>query len=79
MAYLMVLHGSLVDNLDSALQSARRHRNKALYADTIDYWNALLGHSRGLLDVTPNADTARRLIACLEVELADRAAAVRAT
>ncbi len=73
----MQLHGSLVDNLESALQSARRHRGKPIYADTIGYWTNLLGFSRDCLDVTPNPDGARRLIASLEAELAERAGAPR--
>ncbi len=71
-AYFMLLHGNIIDNLEAALQSARRHRGKPLYADTVTYWNALLGHSREFLDLTPNPDAARRVMACLEVEIADR-------
>ena len=69
----MKLHGTLVENLESALQSARRHRGKPLYADTLTYWIDLLEHSRASVDVTPHADTVRRLIEALETELADRA------
>jgi hypothetical protein len=69
----MKLHGTIVENLESALQSARRHRGKPLYADTVTYWIDLLGYSRASLDMTPHPDTVRRLIAALEIELADRA------
>jgi hypothetical protein len=69
----MILHGSLTDNLDSALKSAQRHRGKAVYSDTVAYWNALLGHAREALNLAPQEDKAWRLVACLEVELTDRA------
>ena len=68
----MKLHGTIVENLESALQSARRHRGKPLYSDTVAYWIDLVNHSRASLDVTPHADSVRRLIAALEIELAER-------
>lgn len=69
----MKLHGTIVENLESALQSARRHRGKPLYAETVTYWSDLLDHARSSLDTTPHPDTVRQLIGALEVELADRA------
>ena len=56
--HMMVLHGTLIDNLEAALKSARRYRGKSVYSDTINHWNALLEHSRGMLDVAPDPDAA---------------------
>jgi len=72
----MNLHGTLVANLQSALDSARRYRGKPLYSDTLSYWIDLLGHARHALASEPEVEAARRLIGLLEIELAERAGAV---
>lgn len=70
----MNLHGTLLANLQSALDSARRYRGKPLYRDTLSYWVDLLGHARHAVDADPDAEAVRRLIGLLEIELAERAA-----
>jgi hypothetical protein len=71
----MELHGSLIDNLDAALASARRLRGHPVYKDTLSYWDELLQQARrarqdpsctqpGVLDAA---------IAKMEIELAERA------
>ena len=70
----MNLHGTLLANLQSALDSARRYRGKPLYRDTLSYWIDLVGHARHAADAEPDAEAVRRLIGLLEIELADRAA-----
>jgi hypothetical protein len=42
----MDLHGSLRDNLQAALKSVSRHRNRTIHKDTRDYWNCLLQHAQ---------------------------------
>jgi hypothetical protein len=45
----MELHGSLANNLTSAVQSARRLRGHPVHADTIRHWTDLLHHARRAL------------------------------
>ena len=42
----MELHGSIEDNLRSAVRSAERLRGHPVHADTLDFWRGLLAHAR---------------------------------
>ena len=70
----MKLHGSIADNLDTAIVSARRLRGHPVYKDTLAYWNELLHEARR---VRQDPECARptlldAAIAKLEAELAER-------
>lgn len=68
----MELHGKLVTNLEAAVDSARRHRGKRVYTDTLRHWADLVVEARKVLDAVVDADSAavRRLADALEAELA---------
>jgi hypothetical protein len=68
----MELHGSVANNLTSAVRSARRLRGHPIHQDTIDHWKSLLDHARREL-AKGSAEPTRLLIVELENELADRA------
>ena len=68
----MELHGSIVNNLASAVQSARRLSSHPVHADTLGHWAELLRHARRELATSPN-EVAQALILDLERVLADRA------
>ena len=76
----MNLHGSIADNLASAVTSSRRLRGQAVYEDTVAYWRDLLAEARRALATgrCPQPDMLETAIARLESELSDRFAAVRA-
>lgn len=38
----MKLHGTMIENLRSAVASAERLRGRPVYSDTIQFWRALL-------------------------------------
>jgi hypothetical protein len=42
----MELHGSIANNLASALKSARRLRGRPVHADTLAHWAELVRHAR---------------------------------
>ena len=67
----MELHGSIVNNLTSAIQSARRLRGHPVHADTVDHWSELLAHSRQAL-ANDSTEPIQALMVDLENELADR-------
>ncbi len=46
---MMNLHGSLVENLEAALESTRRLRGQRVYSDTIQFWSDLLETARRVL------------------------------
>jgi hypothetical protein len=69
----MELHGSIANNLTSAVQSARRLRGHPVHADTLDHWRDLLNHARQEL-ANGSTEPIQALIVELENELADRAA-----
>lgn len=70
----MQLAGSLVSNLEGAVDSARRHRGQLVYSDTLQHWWALVREARKVLGTLIDADTAatRRLSDALEAELSAR-------
>ncbi len=67
----MELHGSLTQNLTSAVRSARRLKGHPIHADTIDHWTELLSQARRELAGGSIAPI-QNLIVELENELADR-------
>lgn len=69
----MELHGSIVNNLTSAIQSARRLRDHPVHSDTLDHWSNLLAHARQAL-AKGSMEPIEALIVELENELADRLA-----
>ncbi len=44
----MDLHGSLAENLQAAVRSAKRHRNHPVHAETVKFWVDLVQHARSL-------------------------------
>jgi hypothetical protein len=69
----MELHGSIVNNLASAIKSARRLRGHPVHSDTLDHWSELLAHARQAL-AEGSAEPIQTLVLELENELADRTA-----
>jgi len=69
----MELHGSIVNNLTSAVQSARRLRGEPVHADTVDHCADLLDHARREL-ADGSSEPIQPLIVELEKELAERVA-----
>ena len=69
----MEIHGSVTNNLTSAVQSARRLRSHAVHADTLAHWQDLLKHARGEL-TNGSTEPLEPLILELANELADRTA-----
>jgi len=69
----MDLHGTIANNLTSAVQSARRLKGHPVHADTLSHWADLIHHARRQL-ATGSTEAILTLILELEEELADRAA-----
>ena len=69
----MDLHGSITNNLASAVQSARRLKGHPVHADTLGHWADLIHHARREL-AAGSTEAILTLILELEEELADRAA-----
>jgi hypothetical protein len=67
----MEIHGSITNNLTSAVQSARRLRGHPVHADTLGHWSDLLDHARHQLAIG-STEPIQALILELEHELADR-------
>ena len=67
----MELHGSIANNLTSAVQSARRLKGHPIHADTLGHWRDLLDDARREL-VKDSTEPLQALILELENELADR-------
>jgi hypothetical protein len=67
----MELHGSLANNLTSALQSAGRLKDHPVHTDTLAHWSALLRHTRREL-AGGSEEPILTLVVELEKELADR-------
>ena len=68
----MDLHGSIANNLTSAVQSARRLKGHPVHADTLGHWADLIHHARREM-AAGSTDAILTLILELEKELADRA------
>ena len=69
----MELHGSIVNNLTSAVRSARRLSGHPVHADTIGHWADILRHARRE-QADGSTEPVQSLILELEKELADRTA-----
>ena len=69
----MKLHGSVANNLSSAVQSARRLRGHVVHEDTLAHWRDLLEHARTEL-ANGSSEPLEPLILELTDELADRIA-----
>ena len=68
----MELHGTIANNLTSAVQSARRLRGHPVHSDTLEHWSGLVTHARQAL-AQGSTEPIHTLIADLENEMADRA------
>ncbi|HEY5711718.1 MAG TPA: hypothetical protein VIT38_07470 [Allosphingosinicella sp.] len=70
----MKLHGSVEDNLNAAVRSARRLRGQPIYPDTLCYWGELLDHARRdrPSEYPGENQLVGRLIIELEAEMAGR-------
>lgn len=70
----MKLHGSIIDNLNDALASARRLRGRPVYQDTLTYWRDLVQEARRLRQdpACTQSEAIGAAIASLEGELAER-------
>lgn len=68
----MELAGTLAENLEAAIVSARRLRGHRVHSDTVKFWHELLDHARlkARRSVLPDAEDIYRLIAELQSELA---------
>jgi hypothetical protein len=68
------LHGSLVSNLEAAIDSAIRHRGKRLYPDTVQHWRGLAQYAEHVLSTgdVPDSAAIRRLAERLTAELAPK-------
>jgi hypothetical protein len=70
----MELHGSLVENLESAFTSARRLRGHPVYKDTLNYWAELVQVARRARQDPScvQSDALAAAIVKMEIELAER-------
>ena len=70
----MNLHGSIIENIEYAVASARRLRGHPVYRDTLTYWAELLQEARrARKDLTPaNLVLLEAAVKYLEAELAER-------
>lgn len=71
----MNLSGSILENVENAVTSARRLRGHPVYRDTLTYWTELLQEARrARKDLTPtDLQSLEAAIINLETELAERA------
>jgi hypothetical protein len=69
----MKLHGSLVSNLQMAIESSNRLRGHPVHRDTLAFWSDLIGEARARRAVGLDAEDkeVERLIAKLETAIAD--------
>jgi hypothetical protein len=70
----MKLHGTIAQNLQAALQSAKRFKGHPVHKDTLAFWAELLAHGRVEIRSRPAAETAEIevLLAQLQAELTAR-------
>lgn len=71
----MDIHGSLADNLQAAIASARRYKGHTVHKETIAFWSELLQHAR-LQKAVGNEEASRidLLLAELDAAIAERRA-----
>ena len=67
----MELAGSIAENLQAAVRSARRLRGHAVHGDTVTFWHQLLSYSRAAKRsaLTDDATAIEQLIADLQTEV----------
>ncbi len=71
----MDFHGSLANNLQAAIASARRYRGHPVHAETIAIWSELLQHARTLkAEGNEEASAIDPLLAELDAAVAERRA-----
>lgn len=70
----MMLHGSIIENLENAVASARRLRGHPVYRDTLIYWSDLIREARRARESSKCADrdALEAAIIQLETEMSDR-------
>ncbi len=68
----MELYGTILNNLVTAVQSARRLRGHPVHDDTLGHWTELLHHAQMEL-AAGSSEPIQALIIELEREIADRA------
>jgi hypothetical protein len=68
---MVKIHGTLLNNLAAAVQSARRLRGHPVHQDTIRHWAELVHHARRRL-AGGSTEPILPLLLDLEKELADR-------
>jgi hypothetical protein len=72
----MLIHGTIIQNLESAIASATRLRGRPVYGETLAHWNAVLELARNIgsdRDETSGASY-DLLVARLDAELQRRIA-----
>lgn len=70
----MELHGSIIDNLENAVASARRLRGHPVYKDTLTYWGELVQEARRVRQSSSSTQSEGldAAIVKLEIELSER-------
>ena len=72
-AVVMKLHGSIIENLSAAVQSAKRLRGQPVYNETLQFWRDLLAQGRAEKRANPvEQGTIQHLVAKLQSELSER-------
>ncbi len=72
----MPIAGSLIANLEGAVESVRRHRGERLYPETLERWRRLLDHAR--ISLRSITDISYPVVQRLTDELEDELRAVPA-
>jgi hypothetical protein len=68
----MKLHGTIIENLQAALASAKRLRGHPVHKDTISFWRDLIAQARSETPEEARAAETKALIVALEGEIADQ-------
>ena len=70
----MKLDGSLISNLEAAVQSSQRLRGQPVYPETLQFWSDVLATARDVLGTTVASNVSRiaSLANELEAEIRER-------
>lgn len=70
----MELSGSLADNVEAALRSAKRLSGQPVYADTLRFWTDLAAHAEAAVRELSSAEAfaVERLLSQLRAEIVNR-------